>query len=122
MGGRWTCSSPEDLFHGWRRSVRGNAVEVLAVPAVEQAESRITESNGARHDRVEYRLRVIRRARDHAQDICRGRLLLLSFRLALQRLRQALLQVTNPGVVLRRLAGNRKLGFLGLGGLRTPTH
>jgi hypothetical protein len=68
-------------------------------------------------DCVEHRLEIGRRARDHLQDVGRGRLLL-------QRLRQPLLQVANPGpFVLPRLAGDRELRFdLGLRGLRTPTH
>src|SRR5215813_11714406 len=38
-------------------------------------------------------------------------------------LRQALLEIADPRpVVLERLGGTRRLGFLGLGGLRTPAH
>src|SRR5262245_39030365 len=81
-------------------------------------------------DSVADRLGVCGRARDDPQKLGRGRLLLLSLRLALYRfslallcLRQAFLQVAYPGVlVLGRLPGNRWLCFIGLRGRWTPAH
>src|SRR5262245_49528889 len=98
----------------------------------------------ALRDCIEDWLGICGRARDDAQDLGRGRLLLLGLnqfvisclellprlRLALDRLRlipkslrKALLQVADPRpLVLRRPAGNRGLGLLGLRGLWTPAH
>src|SRR5215510_9719873 len=81
-------------------------------------------------DDVEYRLEVARGTADEAQDLARRRLLLLRLnqltvaRLELpQRLRQACLQVADPGAVVRgRRAGKGGLRFLGLRRLWTPTH
>jgi hypothetical protein len=80
-------------------------------------------------DRIEDWVKICRGLADHPQDLSRGRLLLLRFcrslyrfSLTLQRLRQALLQVSDTGgIVLGRLGGDRGLG-LGLHGLRALTH
>src|SRR6266849_6682023 len=55
--------------------VQGDGVELLAIEAEEPAEESVAQSHGAADDRVEYRLLVRRRARDHAEDFARRRLL-----------------------------------------------
>ena len=91
--------------------------EALSFNSKEHAERCVTEASGARQDRSKDRLNVRRRVRDDTQDLARRRLLL-------DRLRQALLKVANPGsFVLPQLPGDRELGFdLRLRGLCTPTH
>src|SRR5262245_36830790 len=105
---------------------RGNMQKFTIEPS-DKALCAFAQAHRALGDSVEDRLGVCGRARDDPQNLGRGRLLLLSLRLALYRfslallcLRQALLEVGDPGaIVLGRLAG---LGFLGLGGLWTPAH
>src|SRR5262249_25311934 len=80
-------------------------------------------AHGTIRDGVEDRLGVRGGVADDAEDPAGGRFPLQGLRLTLQRLREALLQIGDPGVlVLARFTGNRWLRFPGLGGLRTPTH
>jgi hypothetical protein len=84
---------------------------------------RAAEPNSALDDTVEDGLDVRRRAGDHAKYLARRGLLLSSFRLSLQRLRQAVLKIVDLGVLPLRLTGNIGLGFdLRLRGLRALTH
>src|SRR5262245_57707495 len=105
------CSSCASRIPCWGSNVRAWPSERLRL-----TERRLAQSRRAGDDRVEYRLDVGRRLADDLQNLGRSRLLFL-------RLRQALLQVADPrSIVLGRLAGDRGLGSLGLGGLWTPAH
>src|SRR5215831_15174038 len=79
--------------HGRDRAVMSDEQEPIAVPPEDLGIRRLAQTGGALRHRVEHRLDVGRRATAHAQDLAR-RLL------TLQALRQALLQVTDPGVVV----------------------
>ncbi|HWO91801.1 MAG TPA: hypothetical protein VNP53_07505, partial [Methylomirabilota bacterium] len=63
----------------------GNLMEQLAVELTERTEESVAQLHGAPDDRVEHRLGIGRRARDHTQDLAGRRLLL-------QRVGQSLLQ------------------------------
>src|SRR5262249_73019 len=90
-------------------------LSVLVEPEVCQL--RFAERGRTLENRIQPRLRVRRRGGDPPQDLGRGRLLLLHFRLfpqrvrlTLQSFRQALLKVADCSTVAPwRLAGNREL-------------
>src|SRR5215510_2960831 len=106
-----------------RYLVHCSQMHELAVRNSDHAEKRVAQHDRAPDDGVKHWLGIGRRARNHAQDLGRGGLLLLRLRLVSERLRQTLLQVADPGaVVLGGLAGGRGLGFLGLRGPWTSAH
>src|SRR5262249_38764658 len=96
----------------------------------------LAEAPGGGQERAEYRLRDGVEPANEGKDFARCRPLFLRrdqlaapcrerpqrLRLVPKSLRQALLQVADPGVVPGRLTGNRELGFLGLRWLWTPAH
>src|SRR4029453_10786118 len=119
------------------RPVMRRKPKLIAVTQTHHGVKGLAEPCRVRRDSIEDRLEVGRRVADHAQDLAGRGLLLLRLnqlavarlelpqrlRLALERLRQALLQVADPGgIVLERLAGNGGLGFLRLRRLLAPTH
>src|SRR5262245_31979158 len=112
------------------RSVRRHPPKHGTVDPQDHGVQGVAEPRCVQRDRVEHRLQVGRRGGDRPQNLGRRRLLLLRLnQLAvtrlelLPRLRQALLEVADPGAVaLGGLAGSRGLGLLGLSGLWTPGH
>jgi hypothetical protein len=87
-------------------------VQHRAVGTEHPSGGRVAESYGSLHDRVEHRLHVLSCAADHAQNLAGRRLLLERIRLALQRLRQALLELAAPwSVVLGGLSADRALSL-----------
>ena len=62
-----------------RRPLRRQQAEHVAVGQVHRRDRRVAQAGGALRDRLEHRLHVGRRARDHAQDFADRRLLLERF-------------------------------------------
>ena len=120
----------KDLHRGRRDVVLRAEMHQLPVEELDVALHSVTQQHGGSNDGVEHRLYIRRRATDDAEDLGRGRLLLMRDcftpqrrRLALQRLCQALLKVVTPGAVaLRCPADDRALAFaFRLSRLCTPT-
>src|SRR5262245_32932554 len=109
----------------------GDQEEPVTVTSVDGGVHRTAETGGALRQGLEHGLDVGRRAADDTEYF-RGRRLLIQGLSQLtvpglelpERLRQALLQVADPGVVVPgRLAGDSGLGLdLVLRGFGTPTH
>src|SRR5262249_49934881 len=104
--GRWLAPA-----EGYRPVVSPHA-QVLSFPQAEPRVIGLAQPCRAADDRVEDRLHVAERARDHPEDLAGRRLLLERLRLALQRPGPALLELTPPGgFVLQRPAKVSKLSF-----------
>jgi hypothetical protein len=103
--------------------MKRNEMDESAVEREDRTQLGVAEAKGPRCHRLEYPLGIGGRARDHAQDLGSRSPPRQRLRLAVQRLRQALLKIKDAGVfVLRRLARELSLGFdLRLRGLCTPT-
>ena len=64
--------APDSLMPLFREVVVSDEMEPLAVEPEHRAHERVAQPDGALHDRIEHRLHVRRRARDHAQDLACG--------------------------------------------------
>jgi hypothetical protein len=104
-GGPSRRGAREDLGDGFRSTrsgiVLGGEVHHLAVVADDDRVFASAQSAGIHHNGVKHRLHISRGARDDSQDLARRRPLI-------ERRRQALLKVVNPGALaLPRLASDK---------------
>jgi hypothetical protein len=102
---------------GWPHVVKGDVSEHPPIECRDVRVQPLAQADGALGDGIEDGLGVRGRAADDTEDLSGGGF-------ALQRLRQALLEVVYPGALARaRLADNRGLGFdLRLRGIHPPAH